>query len=435
MLGLGLKIPRLRVTGVIAWLKAFIDRVKGDGGTVEGKKCVQADGTFLIENKRANIIVDYMGDYAISQGGEGLEARACSAQAVNDLLYDPKPQAKFMFLAQDEGLALENYYCLSNDVDALEGALAVFGEVTHTYGANVSNGRIALTVENGTAPYTYRWSNGATSEDITGLTKGVYNIQVTDSLGAIANNSFTVRGDADASIVTAGLRMDSYFTNSALEFPALGSAEFNGTSDYIQLDTLNDYSGYTGLTISTWMYSGDLTSNKTIASNWGDNANNNFGWLIFTGQFVDYRVSWLVSGDGTNYNRLDNGTNLNGNQWYYVTCVWESGSAKIYIDGSLDGSDTSAVPTSIYGTDFPTIIGADFDGSGESLTRTFEGNLANVAIWNRALHPDEINSIMWKSYSDLNAVDKNGLQAWYALDDITGTTVPDSTGNHNGTAN
>ena len=63
------------------------------------------------------------------------------------------------------------------------------------------------------------------------------------------------------------------------------------------------------------------------------------------------------------------------------------------------------------------------------------GNLANVAIWNRALHPDEINAIMWKSYGDLNAVDKNGLQAWYALDNINGTTVPDSTGNHNGTAN
>ena len=62
------------------------------------------------------------------------------------------------------------------------------------------------------------------------------------------------------------------------------------------------------------------------------------------------------------------------------------------------------------------------------------GDLANVAIWNRALHPDEINAIMWKSYGDLNAVDKNGLQAWYALDDINGTTVPDSTGNHNGTS-
>jgi hypothetical protein len=205
---------------------------------------------------------------------------------------------------------------------------------------------------------------------------------------------------------------------SGITSPSNGSAEFNGTSDYIEALLLNDYSGYTGLTISTWMYSGDLTSNKTIASNWGDNDNNNFGWLIFTGQFVDYRVSWLVSGNGTAYNQLDSGTNLNENQWYYVTCVWESGSAKIYIDGSLDGSDTIGVPTSIYGTDFPTIIGADFDGSGETLMRTFDGNLANVAIWNRALTSDEINSVMWKQYEEISTSERNGLQAWYSLDSV-----------------
>jgi hypothetical protein len=213
--------------------------------------------------------------------------------------------------------------------------------------------------------------------------------------------------------------MFNKFTTAGISHPAQGSAEFNGTSDYIETNGLNDYSGYTGLTISAWMYSGDLTDNKTIASNWGDNANLNFGWLIFTGQFVDYRVSWLVSATGTTYNQLDSGTNLNENQWYYITCVWEPGVAKIYIDGSLDGSDSTGVPSSIYGTDFPTIIGADFDGPGETSFRTFTGNLANVAIWNRALSSDEINSVMWKSYEALSGTESNGLQAWYSLDDIT----------------
>jgi hypothetical protein len=412
MLGLGLKIPRLRVTGVIAWLKAFIDRVKGDGGTVEGKKCVQADGTFLIENKRANIIVDYMGDYAISQGGEGLEARACSAQAVNDLLYDPKPQAKFMFLAQDEGLALENYYCLSNDVDALEGALAVFGEVTHTYGLDSSAGAIALSVENGTAPYTYRWSNGATVEDITGLTKGVYNIQVTDSLGAIANNSFTVRGDADPSIVTAGLRMNNVFGPNALTFPALGSAEFNGTSDYVQLP---DPFSHTNHTIAAWVYL-DAAAFSTIFDNRDAN---------------DVGIRLLVNDSNVLFYQLnssDRTHTLSLNDWIFVAASYDGTTQKLYADGSL----VSSVATS------QTISVSTYDSNiGKSTYENnyFGGNLANVAIWNRALHPDEINSIMWKSYSDLNAVDKNGLQAWYALDDITGTTVPDSTGNHNGTAN
>ena len=413
MLGLGLKIPRLRVTGVIAWLKAFIDRVKGDGGTVEGKKCVQADGTFLIENKRANIIVDYMGGYAISQGGEGLEARACSAQAVNDLLYDPKPQAKFMFLAQDEGLALENYYCLSNDVDALEGALAVFGEVTHTYGLDSSAGAIALSVENGTAPYTYRWSNGATVEDITGLTKGVYNIQVTDSLGAIANNSFTVRGDAAASIVTAGLRMDSYFTNSALEFPALGSAEFNGTSDYVQLP---DPFSYTNHTIAAWVYLDNVaTVGKTIFDN--RDANDDGIRLIQSGTLFFYQL-----------NSHDRTATLSAKEWYFVVATYDGSDANLYVDGSLESSNSTSQAVS-------TTTDARIGSSAFEVSGTMNGNLANVAIWNRALHPDEINSIMWKSYSDLNAVDKNGLQAWYALDNITGTTVPDSTGTNNGTAN
>ena len=416
MLGLGLKIPRLRVTGVIAWLKAFIDRVKGDGGTVEGKKCVQVDGTFLIENKRANIIVDYMGDYAISQGGEGLEARACSAQAVNDLLYDPKPQAKFMFLAQDEGLVLENYYCLSNDVDALEGTLAVFGEVTHTYGSDSSAGAIALSVENGTAPYTYRWSNGATIEDITGLTKGVYNIQVTDSLGAIANNSFTVRGDADASIVTAGLRMNNVFGPNALTFPASGSGEFNGTSDYI--DTGADLIS-TNHTFAAWVYANDDANTKIFFDNRSSSGVQDGIMIRMTSN------ESIVYTCGTNdFSSLNTFTN----EWAYVVASYDGTTQKLYINGSLNNSQaTSQTLTSTANA----IIG----GRSFNTALFFNGNLANVAIWNRALHPDEINAIMWKSYGDLNAVDKNGLQAWYALDNITGTTVPDSTGTNNGTAN
>jgi len=414
MLGLGLGITRLGGVLLPKWLRAFFKRVREDGGTVEGKKCVQTDGEFLINNTRAGIIVDYLGAYAITQGGEGLDARQCSAQAVNDLLYDPKPQAKFMFLAQDEGLALENYYCLSNDVDALEGDLAVFGEVTHTYGADVSNGAIALSVENGTAPYTYRWSNGATVEDITGLTKGVYNIQVTDSLGAIANNSFTVRGDADASIVTAGLRMNNVFGPNALTFPANGSGEFNGSSDYVQLNTPFSYTNHT---IAAWVYADDNASDKYILSA-QDNGSDGIGLFVRSNEQVRYR---LVDTSLTS-------TNTYSSEWVFVTATYDGTTQKLYIDGS---QDQSATVTKTVSTTTDAKIGSRSYANADYMN----GNLANVAIWNRALHPDEINAIMWKSYEDLNAVDKNGLQAWYALDNITGTTVPDSTGTNNGTAN
>ena len=49
--------------------------------------------------------------------------------------------------------------------------------------AGFSNGEVNLTVTGGVIPYIYNWSNGATTEDITGLTEGYYRVTVTDPDG------------------------------------------------------------------------------------------------------------------------------------------------------------------------------------------------------------------------------------------------------------
>lgn len=182
---------------------------------------------------------------------------------------------------------------------------------------------------------------------------------------------------------------------SGITSPSQGSAVFNGTSDYIQLPTPFSYTNHT---IAAWVYVNDTANWRTIFS-----AND--------GSSVDGIRLTIQNDDSFRYtlNTFSQTNPIAQNSWVFVACTNDGTTQKVYLDGSQVNSATTSQTISV-------TTNAKIGGLSYDTTQTFDGNLANVAIWNRALTSDEINSVMWKQYQDLNTQEINGLQAWYSLD-------------------
>jgi len=98
------------------------------------------------------------------------------------------PFGVYSLTVTDENNCIENF---SETIYAPSGQLQISGYVLHNvncYGG--SDGWIELSLYGGSTPYSFIWSNGATTQNATGLVIGAYSVTVTDYNGCSVSQEF-----------------------------------------------------------------------------------------------------------------------------------------------------------------------------------------------------------------------------------------------------
>lgn len=105
--------------------------------------------------------------------------------------------------------------------------LIINANVTPASGPSNADGAIDATISGGTPPYTYLWTPGnQTTEDLTGLTPGLYTLKVTDFKGCELQLAFTVSwnvGVQDMTITADELKVYPNPTNHILNVKVEGN--------------------------------------------------------------------------------------------------------------------------------------------------------------------------------------------------------------------
>ncbi|MEM7373069.1 MAG: LamG-like jellyroll fold domain-containing protein [Bacteroidota bacterium] len=169
--------------------------------------------------------------------------------------------------------------------------------------------------------------------------------------------------------------------------------QFDGQSDFLHIED-PDFLPTDVLTVSVWIKATKAPKNRSsIIKNWRDQGPGRFH-LGTNDKATDGSLELLIHTDQNDLVQLIDPEPLVLNQWVHVTFVIDYGSVKLYRNAKevvrKERNSQHPLTDKINDTSVPLTIGGMFDAVEQNAHWPWEGELAQVRIWDRPLSEIEI---------------------------------------------
>jgi hypothetical protein len=196
--------------------------------------------------------------------------------------------------------------------------------------------------------------------------------------GSGNNNDLIDTNTNVARFVTTGASVKEGF--AAVEFTG-GSTEILSIADNVSLSVTGN------LALVAWVRPTSVSGDNGIVGKSDGGAASNRSYYLYLNEG---NLKAKISPSGSGSAQPVGATTLSINTWYHVALVYNGTDIRLYLNGALDsGTDNPmSYESGIYDSNAPFAIGRRGDG-----TDYFDGQIDELAVFNRALTADEISSI------------------------------------------
>ena len=265
-----------------------------------------------------------------------------------------------------------------------------------------STGAIDLSVNGGTAPYLYAWSNGATAQDINALAAGFYSVNVTDANGCAYSTAANIYQPASPVNVTAVITPVSCFNLSDGSITVTVSG---GTPSYF-LSWSNGPTTNTISNLAAGFYALQLTDFNGCTSQWNYNVtqpalplllststsatgcfngNNGIVDLSVIGGTAPYSYLWSNGATTQDINSLTAG--------YYSVLVTDANGCSAII------GDTVLQPLAFTSSAILQNINCYSQNTGAINLSVNGGTAPYTYLWSNSANTQDLNNLLAGTYS------------------------------------